>query len=156
MGAPVPAEDDPILRALEVLSSRSGFLVMREAFYGTRRFDDFARRLAMSPSALAVRLRGLVEAGLLSRAAYREAGTRTRHEYVLTGKGEALLPALTALLQWGNDHLPPRPSTVELVHRTCGASVRAEVRCAHGHDVPLGELRPVVPTAPDEPGPDGP
>ena len=153
MAAPVPAEDDPILRALEVLSSRSGFLVMREAFYGTRRFDDFARRLAMSPSSLAARLRTLVDAGLLDRAAYREAGTRTRHEYVLTAKGEALLPALVALLQWGNEHLPARPSTVELVHRTGGAPVRAEVRCARGHDVPLRELRPVVrgPAAPDAP-----
>ncbi len=144
MVTPVPAEDDPILRALEVLSSRSGFLVMREAFYGTRRFDDFERRLAMSPSSLAARLRTLVEAGLLSRVPYQEAGTRTRHEYAPTAKGEELLPALVALLRWGNDHLSPRERGVELVHATCTSPVRAEIRCAHGHEVPLRELRAVT------------
>ncbi len=141
----MPAEDDPIVRALDVLSSRSGFLVMREAFYGTRRFDDFARRLGMSPSGLAARLRALVDAGLLARVAYQETGARTRLEYTLTEKGEALLPALVALLRWGNDYLPARPSGVEFVHTACGTPVATEVRCACGHDVGLRELRAVPP-----------
>jgi DNA-binding HxlR family transcriptional regulator len=147
MTAPVPVDDDPIVRALGVLNSRGAFLVMREAFYGTRRFDDFARRLSMSPSSLAARLRTLVDAGLLSRVPYQEAGTRTRQEYAVTAKGEALLPALVALLRWGNDHLPPRGAGVELVHAACTTPVHAELRCARGDEVPLRELR-AVPTSP--------
>ena len=140
MPAPVPADDDPIVRALDVLASRGAFLVMREAFYGTRRFDDFARRLAMSPSALSSRLRELVADGMLARSPYREAGTRTRSEYVVTAKGEALLPALVALHRWANDHLPPRGPRVDLVHAGCGEAVAARVVCDHGHEATLADL----------------
>jgi DNA-binding HxlR family transcriptional regulator len=150
MSAPVPADEDPILRALDVLRSRSGFLVMREVFYGRRRFDDLARRLAMSPSSLATRLRALVSDGLLTRVSYQDTGARTRHEYTLTERGAALLPALVALLRWGNDHLPATATgtRLELVHASCGAPVRAEVRCGCGHDVALGDFRAVSSAAP--------
>lgn len=141
MPAPTPPDHDPILRALEVLRSRSGFLVMREAFYGTRRFDDFARNLDMSPSTLAARLRTLVTDGLLERVPYKKEGSRARHEYALTAKGEALLPALVALFRWGNDHLPVRGTPLEFLHVDCGAPVASVVCCADGHDVPLAELR---------------
>lgn len=140
MAVPVPPPDDPILRALEVLRSRSGFLVMREAFYGTRRFDDFVRRLELSPSSLAARLRSLVADGLLERVPYQEAGARARHEYALTPKGEALLPALVALLRWANDHLPPTDNGVEFVHARCGSLVQSDIRCRSGHSVSLQEL----------------
>lgn len=143
MAVPVPAEADPILRALDVLRSRSGFLIMREAFYGTRRFDDFAGRLGMSPSSVAARLRGLVADGLLARVAYREAGARTRDEYVLTAKGEALLPALVALLRWANDHLPAGEHHLDLVHVRCDTPVQTQLRCGLGHEVTLRELRAV-------------
>ncbi len=148
MTAPVPAQEDPILRALDVLRSRSGFLVMREVFYGRRRFDDLARRLAMSPSSLAARLRTLVSDGLLTRVSYQEAGARTRHEYTLTERGAALLPALVGLLRWANDHLPATGPGLELVHSTCGSPVRAEVRCGRGHEVARGDLRAVSSPAP--------
>lgn len=140
MPAPVPVDDDPIVRALGVLSSRSAFLVMREAFHGTRRFDDFTRRLGMSPSALSARLRELVADGMLARTAYRDAGARTRNEYVLTAKGEALLPALVALQRWANDHLPPRGPRVDLVHAGCGAAVGTHVTCDGGHELALRDL----------------
>ena len=143
MVAPPPPQDDPILRALDVLRSRSGFLVMREAYYGTRRFDDFARRLSLSPSSLATRLRSLVAEGMLERVPYQEQGTRARHEYVLTDKGEALLPVLVALLRWSNDYLPPAGTAVEFVHADCGAQVGAEVRCAKGHRIGLSDVRAV-------------
>lgn len=140
MPTPVPADDDPIVRALGVLGSRGAFLVMREAFYGTRRFDDFSRRLGMSPSALSARLRELVADGMLDRTAYREAGARTRDEYVLTAKGEALLPALVALQRWANDHLPPRGPRADLVHRGCAAAVGTRITCDDGHDLGLRDL----------------
>jgi len=140
MPAPLRVDDDPIVRALGVLGSRGAFLVMREAFYGTRRFDDFTRRLGMSPSALSARLRDLVADGMLARTAYREAGARTRSEYVLTAKGEALLPALVALQRWANDHLPPRGPRVDLIHDGCDAAVGARLTCDDGHELALRDL----------------
>ena len=89
-------------KALEVVSARSSFFIMREAFYGTTRFDDFAQRVGITDAVAAARLRELVADGLLAREPYREPGQRTRHEYRLTEKGADLFPVLVALLQWGD------------------------------------------------------
>ena len=89
-------------RSLDVVSTRSAFLILREAFYGTTRFDDFAKRARISEPVAAARLRELVDAGLLEREDYREPGQRTRQRYKLTEKGADLFPVLAALIQWGN------------------------------------------------------
>ncbi|MGH2884257.1 MAG: winged helix-turn-helix transcriptional regulator, partial [Solirubrobacteraceae bacterium] len=80
-------------KALQVLSTRSALLIMREAFYGTTRFDDFAERVGISQPVAAARLRELVDEGLLEREDYREPGQRTRQRYRLTEKGADLFPA---------------------------------------------------------------
>ena len=97
-----------IARALDVVSTRSAFLILREAFYGTSRFDDFAERAQISEPVAAARLRELVDEGLLEREDYREPGQRTRQRYKLTDKGTDLFPALAALMQWGNRWLDER------------------------------------------------
>jgi DNA-binding HxlR family transcriptional regulator len=128
-------------KALDVLGTRSSFLLMREAFYGSRRFDDLARRAGITEAAAAARLKELTEHGLLERRPYQEPGQRTRHEYVLTEMGRDLLPAALALMQWGDKHLAGRRGApLALRHTACGADVAVEVRCAKGHDVPLAEL----------------
>jgi DNA-binding HxlR family transcriptional regulator len=129
-----------IAGALEVVGTRSAFLILREAFYGTTRFDDFAERAQLSEPVTAARLRGLVEHGLLEREDYREPGQRTRQRYRLTEKGAELFPALVALMQWGNRWLDDRGGPVELGHRGCGETVGVELRCAAGHEVSSGEL----------------
>jgi DNA-binding HxlR family transcriptional regulator len=134
------ADRCPIARSLDVLTTRSAFLLLREAFYGTTRFDDFAARAGLSEPVTAARLRELVDHGLLERADYREPGQRTRHGYRLTDKGADLFPALAALMQWGDRWLDERGSPVELRHRDCGAPVAVELRCADGHAVTPGEL----------------
>jgi DNA-binding HxlR family transcriptional regulator len=134
------AERCTIAKALEVVSTRSAFLILREAFYGTDRFDDFAERVGISEPVAAARLRELVEHGLLEREDYRDPGQRTRQRYRLTDKGADLLPALTALMQWGNRWLDERGGPVELRHRGCGELVTAELRCAADHLVHSGEL----------------
>jgi DNA-binding HxlR family transcriptional regulator len=126
-------------KALEVVSARSAFLIMREAFYGTTRFDDFVARVGITEAVAAARLRELVADGLLERTPYREPGQRTRHEYRVTEKGADLFPVLVALLQWG-DRWVNDGGRVELRHRDCGAHVGVEVRCADGHEVTPGEL----------------
>src|SRR5436190_16461002 len=129
-----------IARALDVVSTRSAFLILREAFYGTTRFDDFAERVGISEPVTATRLRELVEEGLLEREDYREPGQRTRQRYLLTSKGADLFPALVALMQWGNRWLDERGGPVELRHRDCGEPVAVELRCAGGHSVAVDEL----------------
>ena len=124
-----------IAKALEVVPTRSAFLILREAFYGTTRFDDFARRVGISEPVTAARLRELVEQGLLEREDYREPGQRTRQHYRLTAKGADLLPALVALMQWGDRWLDDRGGPVELRHHDCGERVHAELRCEAGHAV---------------------
>jgi DNA-binding HxlR family transcriptional regulator len=143
MTTPPELDADPTVRALQVLGARASFLVMREVFYGTRRFDDFQRRLGLSPSSLTARLRALVADGLLTKVAYQDEGQRTRHEYRLTDKGRALLPALVGLMQWGNEYLTSGRERLRLEHAGCGAPARAEVRCEQGHHVALEQLRVV-------------
>ena len=128
----------PIGKALEVVGTRSAMLLLREAFYGTTRFDDFAERVGISEPVAAARLRELVAEGLLEREPYREPGQRTRMQYRLTDKGAELFPALVALMQWGDKWLGP--AGVALAHRDCGEPVHAELRCADGHPVPVADV----------------
>src|SRR5436190_5387829 len=129
-----------IAGSLEVITSRSAFLILREAFYGTTKFDDFAERVGISEPVTAARLRELVDEGLLERENYREPGQRTRQRYRLTDKGADLLPALVALMQWGDRWLDKRGGPVELRHRHCGEPVGVELRCTAGHLVTSHEL----------------
>jgi DNA-binding HxlR family transcriptional regulator len=129
-----------VARALDVVSSKSALLILREAFYGTSRFDDFAERVGISEPVAAARLRELVADGLLEREPYRDPGQRTRMAYRLTDKGAELLPVLVALMRWGDRWLQPDGPPVELRHSGCGEIVTAGLRCAAGHDVPDGEL----------------
>ena len=128
-------------RAMQVVGTRSAMLLMREAFYGTRRFDDFAARVGITEAVAAKRLRELVDAGLLQRAPYQEPGQRTREEYLLTPMGRDLVPAALALMQWGDTYLGDQPGgPLALRHTGCGADVAVEVRCSAGHDVALGDI----------------
>ena len=129
-----------IAGTLDVITTRSAFLLLREAFYGTSRFDDFAQRVGLSEAVTAARLRQLVENGLLEREDYRAPGQRTRQRYRLTEKGADLFPALAALMQWGDRWVDERGGPVELRHRDCGEPVAVELRCAGGHAVTPDEL----------------
>jgi DNA-binding HxlR family transcriptional regulator len=137
-----------IRRTLEVVGEKWTLLVLREAFYGVRRFDDFQRAIGCARNILAARLATLVEHDILERHGYQEPGSRPRAEYRLTDKGRELFPALVGLLQWGDrwtaDAAGP---AVELRHDGCGAAIEVELRCAAGH----GPLTAREVTA--EPGP---
>jgi DNA-binding HxlR family transcriptional regulator len=129
-----------IAATLEILNTRSAFLLLREAFYGTTRFDDFVERAGVSEPVAAARLRDLVEHGLLEREPYRAPGQRTRHAYRLTSKGADLFPVLVALMRWGDRWLDDRGGPVALRHRGCGERVEVQLRCAADHAVGVEEL----------------
>ncbi|MGK5684025.1 winged helix-turn-helix transcriptional regulator [Actinoplanes sp. URMC 104] len=141
------ADQCPAGRALEIVGTRSAMLIMREAYFGTTRFDDFTQRVGITEAIAAARLRELTAAGLLERQPYREPGRRTRYEYRLTRMGRDLSPVILGLYRWGSKYLfPDGLPPVELSHSECGAPVKISVRCAEGHPVPLDEVT-VSPTS---------
>ncbi|EGD54349.1 winged helix-turn-helix transcriptional regulator [Gordonia neofelifaecis] len=124
----------PIEKAMKLVGSRNAMLVLREAHYGTARFDDFAKRVGMSPATTSSNLAALVDAGLLARRPYQDEGARTRDEYVLTPAGTDLMPVVSGLFEWGSRYAGDRPD-VELVHAGCGEPVQVQVTCAAGHEL---------------------
>ncbi|SNT49290.1 DNA-binding transcriptional regulator, HxlR family [Asanoa hainanensis] len=129
-------ENCSIARTFAIIGTRSAILVIREAFFGARRFDDIARRAGIGEPAVAARLKDLTAAGLMERVPYQDAGQRTRYEYQLTAKGRALLPVITALRDWGDAwSADPEGPPVQAVHRGCQAPAHARLVCDDGHDI---------------------
>ena len=128
-----------IEKTMAVVGTKSAMLIMREAYYGTTRFDDFARRVGITKAATSARLAELVELGLLRRQPYQEPGQRSRDEYVLTEAGIDFMPVVWAMFEWGRRHLPGR-NRLRLTHLGCGADAEVQMRCTEGHLVPPEEL----------------
>jgi DNA-binding HxlR family transcriptional regulator len=95
----------PIARATDLVGDWWTPLVLREAFSGRRRFEDFQRSLEMPRAVLARRLGRLVAEGLLVKVPYAE--RPTRYEYRLTDKGRAFWDVLAAMWRWGSDWMWP-------------------------------------------------
>ncbi|MGL4305220.1 MAG: winged helix-turn-helix transcriptional regulator [Mycobacteriaceae bacterium] len=127
--------------ALEVVHSRTSLLFLREAYYGTTKFHDFARRVGVTDAATSTRLKALVEQGLLTKHPYREQGRRARDEYLLTAKGEDLAPAVFALMQWGDRYC--KTGRVELVEAKSGQNIMVGLipeNVYHKYAKPLGKI----------------
>lgn len=134
-----------VAAALEILGERWSLLVVREAFLGSRRFDQLQANLGIARNVLAARLRSLVAADVLAPRRYQE--RPDRFEYVLTEKGRALYPVIVALMTWGDRWASPRrgppailvdgetlrPVEPTLVDRRTGARIEpGAVRLAPG------------------------
>src|SRR5919201_1654024 len=96
-------EGDSVSRTLDLVGERWTLLILREAFFGVRRFGQLARNLGIPRPTLSARLRTLVDAGLLERMRY--ATEPDRHEYRLTRAGLDLFPSIVTLMRWGDAHL---------------------------------------------------
>jgi len=116
-----------IARPLAVLGDRWTLVLLRQAFAGIRRFEDFQATLGISRSRLAARLERLVEHGILRRVPYKDG--RTRLEYRLTEKGMELYPVLMALREWGDAHMAEDGPPVAYRHRACGGQARVRLEC---------------------------
>jgi len=111
----------PIARSLDRVGEWWSILIMRDAFYGLQRFDEFQKNLGVAPNILTRRLNALVESGLLERRRYSD--HPPRDEYVLTESGRDFRPVLLALLTWGNRHFAPEGAAVQLVNTRTGSVV---------------------------------
>ncbi|HEY4083721.1 MAG TPA: helix-turn-helix domain-containing protein [Burkholderiaceae bacterium] len=111
----------PVARAADSLSDSWNVLILREAFYGSSRFDEFETSLGIASNTLTRRLKDLVEAGLLEKRLYND--KPPRYEYVLTEKGRDMRPVILTLMAWGNKHASPKGSRVRLIDTTTGEPV---------------------------------
>jgi DNA-binding HxlR family transcriptional regulator len=116
-----------IARTLELIGERWTILIVREAFLGTRRFDDFQRRLGIARNVLQTRLERLVEEEIMRREPYQE--RPRRYEYRLTSTGVDLWPIVVALLKWGDRHAAPGGPPMVLEHKGCGGELDDRRRC---------------------------
>jgi DNA-binding HxlR family transcriptional regulator len=129
--APMPLGTDyagqtcSLARTLEVVGERWTLLILRDLFFGVRRFTDLQRHLDIPRAVLSARLAALVEDGVLERRPYR-AG---RDEFVLTADGEELWPAVHALMQWGERHHSPGGPRRVFTHVDCGGDLDEGGRC---------------------------
>src|SRR6185295_10703359 len=126
LGKDYEGQECALASALEVLGERWTLLIVRDAFFGVRRYSDCVARLDIPRAVLSDRLRGLVAHGILVQ---REDPERTgRRVYELTDAGAALWPAIHALIAWGAAHR--RPSTNRYRHAACGTELGPGATCA--------------------------
>ncbi|WP_261387053.1 helix-turn-helix domain-containing protein [Streptomyces sp. BK340] len=114
-------------RVLDLLNTKTAFLVIRECFYGTTRFDDFVARIGASAPAVSRALTQLKAAQIVEPVPYRKPGSRARDEYRLTKAGEDLLPVLLSLMQWGDTYLQEGRPPLSFVEADTGRPIRVGV-----------------------------
>lgn len=118
-------------RVLDLLSTKTVFLVVRECFYGTTRFEDFMERIGTSAPAVSRALKQLESAQIVTRVPYQEPGKRVHDEYRLTEAGENLLPVFLSLMQWGDKYLQNGQAPLSFVDadtgRMLGVRVTADI-----------------------------
>jgi DNA-binding HxlR family transcriptional regulator len=120
-------------QSLEVVGEWWSLLIIRDAFFGVTRFDEFHERLGIARNVLNQRLSHLVDEGVFERIAYNE--HPPRFDYVLTDQGRDLWPVVVALRQWGDRWRAPDGPPLQLVHGECGHIAELVPVCAHCGDV---------------------
>jgi DNA-binding HxlR family transcriptional regulator len=122
-----------IAAALEVIGDPWTLLVIRDAFSGVRRFEQWQDHLGVARNVLAARLKTLVAHGILEPQVYSE--RPLRHEYVLTPKGKDLYAVLVTLHGWGSKYMyGTEDAAVLMIHKGCGHELQAELACGHCGD----------------------
>jgi DNA-binding HxlR family transcriptional regulator len=129
----------PIARSLDAIGDWWSLLILREALFGVRRFNEFQTKLGLAKNILAVRLRALVEHGILKTAPASDGSAY--QEYVLTPKGRGIFPILVALRQWSEefDETPEEIATI-MVDRDKGRPVKKlELHAEDGRLLSVGD-----------------
>lgn len=122
-----------VAQCLEVVGEWWSLLIIRDAFLGVRRFDDFQGRLGIARNVLQRRLGHLIAAGVFERVAYQE--RPVRFEYRLTDRGRDLWPIITAMRRWGDTWAAPEGPPLQTRHTGCGHVIDAATTCPHCGDV---------------------
>jgi DNA-binding HxlR family transcriptional regulator len=146
LGSDYKGQNCSIARTLELVGERWTILVLRDAFLGLRRFDQFQHSLGIARNVLTVRLDRLVSEEILEKVPYQE--RPLRHEYRLTEKGLDLWPVITELLRWGDRHAAPEAGPpIVIRHKGCGGDLGERRICTScGKSLEVRDVRA-------EPGP---
>ncbi len=118
-----------VARTLSIIGDRWSFMVVREAFFGVRRFDELQTALGISPNILANRLSKFIQNGILIKIPYQD--TPPRYEYKLTNMGRDLFGPFIAMLEWGDQWLSNNLPPLLLTHKVCRNDFRPCVICSH-------------------------
>ncbi|MDA1252959.1 MAG: helix-turn-helix domain-containing protein [Proteobacteria bacterium] len=122
-----------VARTLSVLGDRWTMLILRNAFMGVRRFDDFQRSLGLTRHVLSERLKRLVEHEILVKVPYVQ--RQERFEYQLTEKGLDLYPIILAMVQWADKWMDlGMGKPLEFTHKSCGKKIKPKVVCSECND----------------------
>ena len=135
---------DSVGRTLDLVGERWTILLLCEAYFGVRRYAQFAKNLQIPRPTLSNRLAKLVEAGLLERVRYGGGPVRNEYEYRLTQASRDLFPAVISLMKWGDAYLaPPEGAPVTLTHTSCGMTTQPNLTCDQcGQEVSLSNVQP--------------
>ncbi|MGL9619709.1 helix-turn-helix domain-containing protein [Bradyrhizobium sp. U531] len=125
----------PVGRAVETVGEWWSILILRDAFQGATKFDEFSQSLGIAPNILSRRLAHLTASGMFVRRRYH--ARPPRYEYVLTDKARDFFPVIAALLAWGNKHLAPRGESILLASRD-------DIRPLDPVVVDAGSLQPIT------------
>jgi DNA-binding HxlR family transcriptional regulator len=117
-----------LAQCLEVVGEWWSLLIVRDAFLGIKRFDQFQERLHISRNILNQRLTSMVDHGVFEKVQYSE--RPPRYEYRLTPKGRDLWPVLTAMRQWGDRYAAPDGPPLLMAHEGCGEVAEAVITCS--------------------------
>ncbi|BCB73721.1 helix-turn-helix domain-containing protein [Phytohabitans flavus] len=127
LGKNYEGQNCTLARALELVGERWTLLIVRDAFYGVRRYGDLLAHLDIPRAVLADRLATLVEAGILARHRYQD--SPPRDEYLLTERGVELWSVIYPLMRWGERHFATGQPLRTFRHAVCGTEIDAAGRC---------------------------
>jgi DNA-binding HxlR family transcriptional regulator len=129
----------PIGRTLEIVGEWWTLLIVRDALFGARKFEEF-KTTGIADNVLTARLKKLTAAGILERRPYQQ--RPPRYEYLLTEKGRALAPVVLALRTWGRQFTQGKDELSTVVHDVCGHNLVAAAACEHcGRGVARNEVK---------------
>jgi DNA-binding HxlR family transcriptional regulator len=127
LGRTYEGQNCSVAKTLELVGERWTVLILREVYFGRRRFDEMADNLGIARNVLTARLQRLIDEDVLDKVAYQE--RPTRFEYRLTEKGLDLWPVLVTLMQYGDRYYAPDGPPVVLTHRDCGGTLDVHRIC---------------------------
>jgi DNA-binding HxlR family transcriptional regulator len=136
--------DDSVAATAQLLGDRWTFLILREAFYGVRRFNEFAQNLGVSRNILSQRLKLLVSHGIFEARPYGP--SEARYEYQLAQPGRDIFPIVVALRQWGDKYLAGENGpAIVFKHIACGNEADPQLVCrACGEPIDVGDIMPTA------------
>lgn len=128
----------PIARSLGCVGERWSFLILRDAFQGLTKFEEFRKSLSIASNILSRQLKLLTESGMLEMRHYSSHPNRV--DYVLTEKGRDFFPVIAAMMAWSNKHMSPNGASLEMADRRTGRIFRPRVVNSRGRDVSIDNV----------------